>query len=192
MYNICRKYKIMKTKFFTLLLSVILLSCNGDKKKESLDLTNQVEKEDTFNVTLDVVVKKEDVLHMYYTTDTATNFGDKAPISIGVKGSEASQKVVFQIPEVDLPKVLRFDVGNNLDQDEIIINSITLEYLGKTRSFVGKEMAFFFRVDESNCDCDIEKGLIKGKVVDGKRSTPLIYPHDQNLSAEIDKLIKQK
>ena len=136
MYNICRKYKIMKTKFFTLLLSVILFSCTGDKKKESLDLTNQVEKEDTFNVTLDVVVKKEDVLHMYYTTESATNFGDKAPISIGVKGSEASQKVVFQIPEVDLPKVLRFDVGNNLDQDEIVIKSITLEYLGKKCNFI--------------------------------------------------------
>ena len=138
----------MKTKLILTLLSfsTIFISCKNDKKDEAADL--EVPKANTFDVTVDMVVKKDDELILFYKDQSINYFDDKNTVYSGVKGSEVSQKVTFSIPEGVLPNDIRFDISSKKEQQPIKINSITLSFEG--RQFIIDQMNFekFFKANE--------------------------------------------
>ena len=76
----------------------------------------------------------------------------------------------------------------NEEQQDIVFESITMEYMGQSRVIARPELVSFFRADDSKCSFDHVTGVIKALVKDGKRQYPSLYPHETMLSPEIEKL----
>lgn len=182
--------KNMKAKIVLVLalVSTFFIGCKNEKSVDSLEVVQQEVLDDKFKVTLDVIVKKDDNLSLYYTEDGSIDFSKIAPIWIGVKGSEGTQKVVFTFPKEVKPTQLRIDFGMNEEQPDIVLENVTLEYMGQSRVIGRPELVSFFRADDSKCTFDHVTGVIKALIKDGKRQYPSLYPHETILSPEIDKL----
>jgi hypothetical protein len=182
--------KFMKTKFITLLLLTLTLltSCKLDKSSDSNNESGVKKDENSFKITLDVIVKKDDDFSLFYTEDGSADFTKIEPIWMKIIGNENSQKVQYNLPGEVYPTQLRLDFGINKIQENIILNSVTLEYKGKNRVIAGAELGNYFREDDSKCQFDYKTGVITAKTVDGVRRSPSLYPHEANLGPEILKL----
>lgn len=183
----------MKTKFITLgiCITCLLISCKYEKKNDSTEVVDKTEVIDnSFKVVLDVIVKDNDDFSIFYTEDGSSDFTKIPPIWLTVKGSEYSQKVLFSLPEDVIPTQLRIDFGINENQKDIILNSIEMEYMGKSKKIGCPQLVSYFRADDSKCTFDHVTGKIVAKVVDGKRQFPSLYPHETVLQPEIEKLIQ--
>jgi hypothetical protein len=180
----------MKSKLVLILtlVSTFLIGCKNEKSVDSLEVVQEEVIDDKFKVTLDVIVKKDDNFSIYYTEDGSIDFSKIPPIWIEVKGSEGSQKVVFNFPKEVKPTQLRLDFGMNEEQQDIVFESIIMEYMGQSRVIARPELVSFFRADDSKCSFDHVTGVIKALVKDGKRQYPSLYPHETMLSPEIEKL----
>jgi hypothetical protein len=178
------------TKFLALFLSLTVLftSCKEETNKEAVS-SDEPEVTILFKITVNASVKKDDNFCLLYTEDGSINFGEKA-VWKGVKGSEAEQNIVFELPKNAFPTQFRLDLGTNAEQEDIKINSIKFEYGSKVREVIGKELAVFFRADPSNCTFDAATGIVKATVKDGKKQNPLLYPLESIQGAEIPKLYK--
>ncbi|PWA06874.1 hypothetical protein [Flavobacterium psychrotolerans] len=130
----------MKAKVIlvSLFLSVAFLSCKNEAKKEEIQPVEEV-KANTFDVVLDLNIKKDDELILFYKDASISYFDEDHTVYAGVKGNEQSQKVIFNIPEGVLPNDIRLDISSNKKQDPIKINSIELNFEGRT-----------FRIDQNN------------------------------------------
>lgn len=182
----------MKTKFITILLLITtIFGCKDEKSVDNLEIVRPDVIDNSFKVTLDVIVKENDDFSLFYTEDGSTDFTKIEPIWISVKGSESSQKVIYSLPEEVIPTQLRLDFGINKNQKDITLKSVNMEYKGKTKTIGCPQLVSFFRSDDSKCTFDHITGKIVAKIVDGKRQYPSLYPHETVLQPEIEKLIKQ-
>lgn len=181
----------MKTKFITVLVLVIsLIGCKNESNGEKIG-TDKTQPEVTknFKVTLNVLVKKDDNFQVYYTEKTSSDFNEKESVWVEVKGSENPQDVVFNIPENVLPTMFRLDLGVSDKQEDIKLNGVNIQYLDKSfKSDVPLLVNYFRPLDSTQVD--IKKGLIKATFKDGKRIEPAIYPHEEILKSELEKLYK--
>ena len=182
----------MKTKFIAalVLLTVFMSGCKDEKSVDNLDIVKPEVIDNAFKVTLDVIVKENDDFSLFYTEDGSTDFTRIKPIWISVKGSEASQKVTYSLPEDVIPTQLRLDFGINKNQKDIVLNSVTMSYKGKTKTIGCPNLVSFFRADDSKCTFDHVTGKIVAKMIDGNRQYPSLYPHETVLQPEIEKLVK--
>jgi len=80
-----------------------------------------------------------------------------------IKGKNKNQTINIDFPKGVLPKQLRFDLGRNDFQNDIIINKITLKYKSTSFALKGKEIFYIFRVDDNNTLVDKLTGTIKRK-----------------------------
>lgn len=180
----------MKAKIVLLvtLISTLLIGCKNEKSVDSLEVVQQEVLDDNFKITLDVIVKKDDNLSLYYTEDGSIDFSNAPPIWVGVKGSDGSQEVIFNFPQEVRPTQLRLDFGMNEEQPDVVFEMITMEYMGQSRVIARPELVSFFRADDSKCSFDHVTGVIKALAKDGKRQYPSLYPHESALAAELAKL----
>jgi len=180
----------MKTRILSsiLLLAVFLTGCKNEKPIDSLDVVKTEEAVKIFQITLDVTVKKNDDFALFYTEDGSINFTGN-PIWIGVKGSETSQKVVFNLPEDVIPTNLRLDFGISKDQEPMTINNFKMTYAGKTFEAPGATFFQYFRPNEECTQVDKVKALVIPVKKEGKYFGPSFYP-EIALSEEIGKLVK--
>lgn len=181
----------MKTR---IILSILLVSgfftgCKNDKSVDSLEVVKPVVVDNTFKVTLNVIVKKDDDFALFFTQDGSTDFKD-APIWQGVKGSENPQQIKYILPQDVYPTQLRLDFGLKNDQEDVTLKSVLLEYKDKKREIIGTELINFFRPDDSKCTFDPTTGVIKALVKEGKKQSPSLYPQESQLGPEILKLAK--
>lgn len=179
----------MKLNKFVLLLVVALsvISCKNEtttetKKEEAVMPTN------SFKVTVNVVVKKDDDFCLLYTQDGTINFKDG--VWKGVKGSNNEQAVEFFLPEDVYPTQLRLDLGRNKEQEDIEIKSVKFDYLGNLLELVGPQVGVFFRADGSKCTYDYERGIVKAIMKGNERQSPSLYPHELVQAQELPKLMK--
>jgi hypothetical protein len=158
----------------SLFLSVVLYSCK-DTKKEEATIT---EKPETFDVTLNMVVKNDDKFQLYYTDESTLDFDDKKSFFVPVKGSENPQDIVFHFPEDVIPSNLRVDLGSNAK----------LSYYDK--SFVLKDSLVLVNfVIGDQLQYDKKTGILTPSQGQAEVYDPLLYPQS-NLKEEILKLIK--
>ncbi|MCF6131465.1 hypothetical protein [Flavobacterium wongokense] len=180
----------MKTRIIlsVLLATIFFTGCKDEKSVDSLEVVKTEEAAKIFQVTLDVTVKKDDNFALFYTEDGTINFtGD--PIWIGVKGSDAPQKVVFNLPENVIPTMLRIDFGISKDQDVMTINNYKMTYAGKSFETPGATFFKYFRPNEQCTQVDREKGLVIPVKNQAKYFGPSFYP-EITLGEEIAKLVK--
>lgn len=182
----------MKTKFIAVLvlLTAFISGCKDEKSVDNLDVVKSEVIDNSFKVTLDVIVKENDDFSLFYTEDGSTDFTKIKPIWMSVKGSETSQKVIYSLPEDVIPTQLRLDFGINKIQKDVVLNSVTMEFKGKSKTIGCPELVSFFRADENKCTFDHVTGLIKAKNIDGVRQFPSLYPHEKALGAELEKLLR--
>jgi len=181
----------MKFKTFLLLIPalIIVFSCKNEVDIDSLEIVRPQIVDSIFRVKLNVEVKKEDNFSLYFTTDGSTDFKTE-PLWVNVKGNENEQQLVFSLEKGMKPSQIRLDFGMKKDQEDIVLKSIILEYSGKKREIIGAELGTYFRADETKCTFDPTTGIIKAVVKNGERQNPSLYPQDNVLKAEIEKLAK--
>ena len=177
----------MKIKLFVSLFVVVFCLTSCKKKVEKtvkVDLTKEL-----FKVSLNLLMQKNDTLHLYYGQDMAEDYTEENSIWLPVEGKEIAQKVTFNLPEAVLPVKLRIDFGVNRENEEIVLNSIGFDYYDKT--FIANESTIFnyFRPDESATIIDYNKRTLKRKDPNSVKGASL-YPHDEAVRAELEKLIK--
>ena len=183
-------------KILIALLVFTMVGCKDDKAVQEGKATQETSaNEDLFKVTLDVVAKKDDKFHLFYTEDGTINFTEENSVwSEGFKGSENSQKIVFTLPKDKLPSTLRIDMGLTEDQGEIKINSLEMSYYGKTFTIPGADFFKYFRPNAGNTDVNVGAQTVKAVINPARKpgepfSGPSVYPMD-TLDAEIAKLTK--
>jgi len=164
-----------------------LLSCKNEKDIESLEVVKAQIIENSFKITLNILLNETDDLSLYYTTDNSTNFKID-PIWKNVKGDDKPQDVIFLIENDKPPTLFRIDFGMNPKQKKIVFNYIVFEFNGKKIKFIGSDLGSIFRADESKCNFDSSSGLLTPLFNNGERQTPSLYPHETVMGPEIEKL----
>ena len=163
---------------------------NKDDKTEIAPTVVQEVDKDLFKVSFDLVVKKDDNMHLYYTEDGSINFDEKHSVWVPVKGSENTQEVLFKLPKDVLPTAIRIDFGygKNEAQSDIELKAFRLKYLDKM--FEAKDTLIFnyFYPNKDNTVVPAKTAILKRKTKD-QPSGPILYPHEP-LSAELKKIIQ--
>lgn len=136
----------MKAKLFflNLFLMVSFISC---KNKEVEKPVEEI-KANTFDVIVDLDIKKNDELILFYKDPSISYFDAKNTVYYGIKGKNESQTVTFRLPEGILPNDIRFDISSKNDQEPIKINSVTLSFEGRTFKIEQKDLLKYFSPNE--------------------------------------------
>lgn len=166
-------------------MSVVLYSCKDEKKAEEPKVE---QKPQTFDVTLNMIVKQDDNFQLFYTDESTPSFDETKTLWLPVKGSEKAQDIIFKLPEDVIPTNIRVDLGNNAKQVPMKLNNFKMTYFGKsyelkdtliTKNFVVGEQLIY---DKTTSTLTPNQG--KASIYD-----PLLYPQD-NLKEEIQKLVR--
>lgn len=165
----------MKERILILLIISIFISSCKNEKKEALEKEAKVD--NSFNVSFDFILKKDDDIHLYYTTDGTLNFNENNSLWLPIKGSENAQTLTFSLPDDVIPTHLRVDFGAGINeqQSDVDIKSFTMKYYDK--KVVANGLAFFdyFYINESNTKKD--EGTTVLRRLDQKQSGgPMVYP----------------
>lgn len=106
----------LSVSFIFFLLSSILL--NTYKKMP-----------DSIDVELEAIVLKDDLFRLFYKIEGETNYSPV--IEAKVSGNNKLQKIKFTIPVTRPINLLRIDIGENANQDSIIIKDVIIKSLFK-------------------------------------------------------------
>ena len=140
----------MKTRIILsiLLVTVFFAGCKKDNSVDSLEVVKPEVKavDNSFKVTLNVTVKKDDTFSLYYSEDGSTDFTKIPPLWMVVKGNPAQQNVVFSLPKDIIPSQLRLDFGMTKDQEPIVINSFQMNYLQKEFKINKELISWYFEL----------------------------------------------
>ena len=112
-----------------------MFSCKNDKNTKNESLKIEASKDyDLFKVSFDLIIKKDDNFHLYYTEDGSINFIEKTSIWLPVKGSDKQQTITFVFPKDVIPTHLRVDLGfgKNEDQSDVELKHFLMSYFDKT------------------------------------------------------------
>lgn len=194
-YLILSHKKNKKMKNNILLIALItfsfLVSCKNDKEAEKTENeTIKEKKNEYFSVEIDVIASKEDNFSVYYTEDGTINFTGEKAIWSGVLAQEGSQKITFNFPEEVIPTHIRFDLGLNKEQGDIIVEKFKFDFYGNSFEAKGSDfLKYFIANDQVKTEIDEVKGTIKFLKNPNGFVAPFYYPH-QALLDEIAKITK--
>jgi len=177
--------KLTKILLSTLMILVIA-SCKDESKEAAKDEQKLPE---TFNVSFNLTVKKDDTFQLYYTEDGTLNFGDALSVKSVVKGSDKPQEVLFKLPVDVLPTNIRLDLGENKEQESIVVNSMKLKYFDKifeAKENLVKKYFYLLEAQEKYDEATSTISLVKPA---GQPYDPLMWSNEA-LAVELAKLIK--
>lgn len=139
----------MKAKIIlvSLFLSVAFLSCKNETKKEEVQPIEEV-KANTFDVTVDLILKKDDELVLFYKDESISYFVEDMTVWAGLKGSNAVQTAKFSVPEGISPNNFRLDISSKKEQEPIVIKSIGFSFEGRSFSVKGEDLEKYFTTNE--------------------------------------------
>lgn len=183
----------MKTKniVVSILVMFVLVSCKKETAKT--ETTNaETELKETFDVNFNLVVSKDDTFKLYYTEDGTLNFGDDRAVLCVVKGSEKPQDLLFKLPADVLPTQVRLDFGDNIEQGDVVVNSMKFKYLKNVyeKTFgAGEDITHYFYPLEAQIKIDDASKTVKLLKPQGQVHDPLMWSN-QLLSEEMVKLYK--
>ena len=111
----------LKRILLGLLLAVALFSCKKeDEAKQEID--------NKFKVTLNLLIQKNDTLHLYYTEDNSINFKEESSIWLSLPGKNEAQDLTFELPEDVFPTQFRLDLGVNQENEKMTVKSVELGF----------------------------------------------------------------
>lgn len=186
----------MKTKALIVFLFVLAFtSCKKEMEtkqessQESVVAPQDADKE-LFKVSFDLVVKKDDNMHLYYTEDGSINFDEKHSVWFPVKGSENPQEVMFKLPKDVLPTALRVDFGygKNEAQSDVTLKAFRMKYLDKVFEVKDTMIFNYFYPNKENTVVPFKTAILQRKSKD-QPIGPILYPHEP-LTVELKKMIQ--
>lgn len=139
-----------------------------------------------FKVEIEIVMQESDSLHIFYKDNNSIDFDENQSFWKVVNGSSKNQKIEIEFPKDTLPKQLRIDFGNSIHQKEIVLNKIDIQYKNNRLTLQGKEIYYYFRIDESVTELDKELGILKRKDSLQTRG-PSLYPKGYQLFDKLNK-----
>lgn len=175
--------KIFKISTVVLLFTIILFSCKDESKTPEVKIPNN------FIFTVNLLMKKNDTLHLYYTEDNTINFKEENSMWVSSLGSEEVQKVRFELPKGVFPTQFRIDLGVNTENEKIIFKGFNMEYKGKSKEYIEPTVYNYFRIDDNTTIIDSITKELSRKDPKIKAGASL-YPHETILKPEIDNLVK--
>ena len=176
----------MKLKFLTVLFFLSIISCKEKEDNKEISTEEKV-KAEHLKVSLNLQIKEDDSLQLYYSEDLEPNYNDLYSIWAIVKGSESNQEVIFDLPSDVYPTHLRLDFGVNKKQKEIKVNSFNMVYGDKY--FETKDTMFYQYFEPVNqIDWDRKNAIAKIQVADNENHDPSFYPRE-TLKEELKKLM---
>lgn len=146
----------------------------------------QTKETTTLKIEIDTVIQESDSIHVFYTTNQSIDFNENQSFWKVVNGSSKNQKIEIEFPKDTLPKQLRIDFGNSIHQKEIVLNKIDIQYKSNRLTLQGKEIYYYFRIDESVTELDKELGILKRKDSLQTRG-PSLYPKGNQLFGKLNK-----
>lgn len=178
----------MKTRsiIFSLIAVLILVSCKSENEKKVED-KNNVELPETFDVSFNVTVLKDDTFHLLYTQDGTLNFSDDKKVALIIKGNDKPQDILFKLPKDVLPTNIRLDLGQNKDQGEMSINSIKVKYFKNTFEHKENIVKNYFYFNDFQLSRDDKSGKVKAVIGSDGRHVPLMWSNEL-LSDELKKI----
>lgn len=142
----------MKTKVIlaSLFLSLAFVSCKNEDKKDGDIIKKEEVKPETFDVSVNLTIKKDDDLILYYKDGSNEWFDEEHAVWMGVKGNEQPQTVVLSLPEGSMPIDIRLDLGRNeyKNQDPIAIHGVKLSFLDKSFEINEHQILDFFNPNQ--------------------------------------------
>lgn len=179
----------MRTVLFMLLIfSLSFVSCKNEKTEVDNATTSPVVSKDSpFTVKINAVVLKDDVFSIYYNEDGKDNYLPEQVVIIETKGKSTAQDIIFELPKDVLPMNLRFDLGSNKDQKSIKINSLQMDFSGK--SFSTKNSAEFIKYFSPNPQIEFDVATSSANIIiDSTVMYDPIFFATPELKNEIEKL----
>jgi hypothetical protein len=171
---------------FSLVFMSMFFSCKDDSKIEEEVV---VQNKPVFKIALDLVIKKDDSLQVFYCENGETEINGANTVWSSVKGNNNSQQVIFNLPEDVFPTKLRIDLSKNKDQDEIEIKGFTINY--DEKSFSVKDTMFYqYFIPNEQIDWDRKKAIAKFKSKEGEFFDPQ-FGSRELMEAELQKLYKK-
>lgn len=181
----------MKSKIALLLTFIfIVISCKESENKDAVDDKDPTPAvEEFFKVELDLKIKKDDNIHLYYTEDGSIKFDEVNSVWMEVKGSEDFQKVVFYLKEDIAPTAIRLDLGygKNIDQKDVEFAGFKISYFGNTIEAKDAAIYNYFYPNETTKRIEGTNKLTRLK--EDQLVGPILYPND-NLLLKIKELYK--
>lgn len=165
--------------FLTLVAFIALTSCKDDKKEAEAKEAPAVEVADdgSLKVSFDLIVKKDDNFHIFYTEDGTVNFNEKQSIWMPVKGSDNVQTVTFKLPEAASPTHLRVDFGfgKNEAQSDVELKTFKMNYFGQEVVTEGASILEYFYPNKDNTEISPGTATLK-RLKKDQESGPMLYP----------------
>lgn len=186
---ICKKNITMNNKLLLaiLVVSTAFFSCKGEKTTENKE-EKKVEQNDSFTVTMNLVVQADDNFQIYYNEDGSDIYTADKFVNVDVKGKPEAQEIVFKLPAEAAPASLRFDLGSNKEQKEVKIVDFKMDYFDK--HFVAKDTMFVhYFGNNTQIEYIRDKAIAKPKPIPNETYDPLFTGTEQ-LKKEIQKLVK--
>lgn len=160
------------------LLVITLFSCKNEKLSPEGKAPDAAEKKDDFfRVAFDLVIQKDDNMHLYYTLDGSSNFTEEQSVWMPVKGSDKPQEVVFTLPEDIIPALVRVDFGygKNEAQSDVELKAFRMTYQGKKMEAVGQNIFTYFTPFETFTEVVPNTTTLKRAKKD-QATGPILYP----------------
>ena len=132
---------MMKTLLVILSFAFVLASCKGDKETT----TDASQKEETaiekpFTVELQMKVKQDDVICLYYKDLSISFFNEDMSIYKNLKKSDASQSMIFTLPKDFVPNDFRFDLSCQSKNQEIYVEKIIFNFRNETFTITNEDI----------------------------------------------------
>lgn len=122
---------------------VLITGCKGETPIDDLPLVTPVVPQNKVEVIADMTVEENDVFQIFYTEDGTGNFGPLS-VRVSVAGRSESQQITFVLPDDAIPSNIRFDIGQNPDQEEMIIKGFTVKYNNKSLKISSDDFFKYF------------------------------------------------
>ncbi len=120
----------MKKIILLLILAISFTACKDNKSKQTQEPVTKTEpvvetKSDFVKITLNAVVPLDDTFVIQYTTQEDGGFKAKNKVFAKIKGSTASQDLVFNLPKEVFPTKFMLKPGTKNFKD-VIINKVII------------------------------------------------------------------
>ncbi|WP_282786537.1 hypothetical protein [Flavobacterium croceum] len=155
-------------KFLLLFGVLFIFSCDQQPKANKVYLV------------FDIILKQDDLLHIYYTYDESVNFSEQNSFWTKIIGKEKNQSIKVDFNDSIKPKQIRIDFGRIKTQPDIVLNEITIGYKNKKVVLKGDEIYKVFRVDTANTVLDKMQGTLKRKNPN-QVNGPSLYPNGNKI-----------
>lgn len=134
-----KNYIKMKKVVSILVLSIfVLTSCKNNKKDED------IKQEKPFTIEMNVTIKEDDVICIYYKDLSVGYFGEQMGIYKNLVKSNKSQNIVFEVEEGIIPNDFRFDLSHQNKNQTMLVNKIVFNFANKSFEILNKDLDKYF------------------------------------------------